>query len=260
MARGARLVSESGYYHVMARGNNKEMIFKHPSEKQYYLDGLKEAIGEGNFKLLSYCIMDNHIHLLLNSDINSMATAFRRINLKFALRYNKKYDRVGHVFQGRYKSEAVETDQYLLAAIRYIHNNPVKAKIVGRAEGYKWSSYRGYLDGQDNLLDSKEKEMIRDMFRGSLEQFRRFHLEDDMLEFLDTKEDLDREREDRARRILKSYRQEYGVEDIKELSHRKETIDKIVTDLLELSKLPHRRIANLLAINRGVVHNIAKKT
>ncbi len=83
MARVARLVSDSGYYHVMARGgNNKEMIFKNPSEKQYYLDELEQAIEEGSLTLLSYCIMDNHIHLLINSDIDSMADAFRRINLK----------------------------------------------------------------------------------------------------------------------------------------------------------------------------------
>lgn len=259
MARVARLVSDSGYYHVMARGNNKEMIFKNTSEKQYYLDELKLAIEEGSLILLSYCIMDNHIHLLINSDIDSMADAFRRIHLKFALRYNKKYNQVGHVFQGRYKSEVINTDQYLLSAIRYIHNNPVKAEIVLKAENYKWSSYRDYLNGGNSLVDSNEKEMIMNMFGGSMEQFQRFHLKDDMLEFLEIKEDLEREREIKAKKILKAYCDKYKVKDIKQLCNNQDAIDEIVIDLLQLSKLSHRRVADLLDINRGIVHNIAKK-
>ena len=259
MARVARLVSDSGYYHVMARGNNKEMIFKNPSEKQYYLDELEQAIEEGSLTLLSYCIMDNHIHLLINSDIDSMADAFRRINLKFALRYNKKYKQAGHVFQGRYKSEVVNTDQYLLSVIRYIHNNPVKAGIVFKAENYKWSSYRDYLNNGNSLVDSNEKEMIMNMLGGSIDQFQRFHLKDDMLEFLEIKEDLEVEREIKARKILKDYCDKYKVKDIKQLCNNKDAIDEIVIDLLQLSKLSHRRVADLLGINRGIVHNIAKK-
>ena len=259
MTRVARLVSDSGYYHVMARGNNKEMIFKNPSEKQYYLDELEQAIEEGSLTLLSYCIMDNHIHILINSDTDSMADVFRRINLKFALRYNKKYDQVGHVFQGRYKSEVVNTDQYLLSAIRYIHNNPVKAGIVFKVENYKWSSYRDYLNSDNSLIDSNEKEMIMDMFGGTIEQFQRFHLKDDMLEFLEIKEDLEREREIKAKKILKAYCDKYKVKDIKQLCNNQYAIDEIVIDLLQLSKLSHRRVADLLGINRGIVHNIAKK-
>ncbi len=259
MARVARLVSDSGYYHVMARGNNKEMIFKNPSEKQYYLDELEQAIEEGSLTLLSYCIMDNHIHLLINSDIDSMADAFRRINLKFALRYNKKYKQAGHVFQGRYKSEVINTDQYLLSVIRYIHNNPVKAGIVFKAENYKWSSYRDYLNSGNSLVDSNEKEMIMNMLGGSIDQFQRFHLKDDMLEFLEIKEDLEVEREIKARKILKDYCDKYKVKDIKQLCNNKDAIDEIVIDLLQLSKLSHRRVADLLGINRGIVHNIAKK-
>ena len=89
--------------------------------------------------------MDNHVHLLINADLDLMADALKRTNIKFAMRYNKKYDRVGHVFQGRYKSEVINTEQYLLGVIRYIHNNPVKAEIVAEAGDYKWSSYNAYM-------------------------------------------------------------------------------------------------------------------
>lgn len=259
MVRIARLESDTGYYHIMARGNNKEMIFRHSSEKQYFLRELQDRINEGDISVLSYCIMDNHVHLLINADLDLMADALKRTNIKFAMRYNKKYDRVGHVFQGRYKSEVINTEQYLLGVIRYIHNNPVKAGIVFKAENYKWSSYRDYLNSGNSLVDSNEKEMIMNMLGGSIDQFQRFHLKDDMLEFLEIKEDLEVEREIKARKILKDYCDKYKVKDIKQLCNNKDAIDEIVIDLLQLSKLSHRRVADLLGINRGIVHNIAKK-
>ena len=204
MGRAARRESDTGYYHVMARGNNKEMIFTDISEKQYFLEELRAKIDEGDISLLSYCVMDNHIHLLIFADLESMTDALRRTNLKFAMRYNTKYNRVGHVFQGRYKSEVINTDKYLLSALRYIHNNPVKAKIVSNAKDYKWSSYRAYIDGDNGLINPKEQEMIMDMVGGSIKLFEQFHLEEDMHEFIEIREDLEQEREERPRRIIES--------------------------------------------------------
>ncbi len=128
-----------------------------------------------------------------------------------------------------------------------------------KAENYKWSSYKDYLNSSSSLLDSNEKEMIMDMFGGSIDQFQRFHLKDDMVEFLEIKEDLEREREIKGRKILKDYCDKYKVEDIKQLCKNQDAIDEIVIDLLQLSKLSHRRVADLLGINRGIVHNIAKR-
>jgi len=259
MGRVARLESDTGYYHVIARGNNKEMIFRHPLEKQYFLGELQNRVDEGDISILSYCVMDNHIHLLINADLDLMAEALKRTNIKFAMRYNTKYDRVGHVFQGRYKSEVINTDQYLLGVIRYIHNNPVKAEIVSEAGDYKWSSYKAYIGKKDSLINPEELEMIMNMFNGSTKLFEQFHLEEDMIEFLEIKEDLERQREERAKRILDNYCNKYGVKDIEQLYDNRNVIEEIVIELIQLTKLSHRRVAEIVGINRGRVHNIARK-
>jgi REP element-mobilizing transposase RayT len=259
MVRTARQESDTGYYHVMARGNNKEMIFRDISEKQYFLEELQAKINEGDISLLSYCVMDNHMHLLIFSDLESMTDALKRINIKFAMRYNTKYNRVGHVFQDRYKSEVINTGKYLLSALRYIHNNPVKAKIVSRAKDYKWSSYKAYINGDNDLINPKEQEMIIDMVGGSIKLFEQFHLEEDMHEFIEIREDLEREREERARRIIDSYCRKYNVDNIDKFHDNRNLLEEIIIELIQLSKLSHRRIAEITGINRGIVHNIAKK-
>ncbi len=199
------------------------------------------------------------MHLLINADLDLMADALKRTNIKFAMRYNKKYDRVGHVFQGRYKSEVINTEQYLLGVIRYIHNNPVKAEIVAEAGDYKWSSYNAYMGKKDSIINPKEKEMIMDMFTGSVKLFEQFHLEEDMQEFLEIKEDLERQREEKAKRIIDNYCNKYGIKDIEQIHNNRNIIEQIVIELIQLTKLSHRRIAEIVGISRGKVHNIAKK-
>lgn len=259
MARGSRKESKTGYYHVMARGNNREMIFKKSSEKQYYLEQLQHKVDEGGISLVAYCLMDNHVHVLIYSDLESMTQALKSINIKFASRYNSEYERVGHVFQDRYKSEVINTDGNLINVMRYIHNNPVKAKMVLRAADYKWSSYRAYIGEKDKLIDLKKKKMIVDMFSGSIEEYEQFHLKEETDEFLEVKEDLEREREERASKIIGKYCKKYRVKTVIELHESRKIVEEIIIELIKKSNLSHRRIAELTGITRGVVHSIAKK-
>ena len=94
------------------------------------LDQLQFQINENNIKVAAHCIMDNHVHLLINADILIMSESLKWINIKFASKYKYKYERVGHVFQGRYKSETINNESHLVQVLRYIHNNPVSAKMV----------------------------------------------------------------------------------------------------------------------------------
>ena len=259
MAREARTESQTGYYHVMMRGNNREMIFNQTVEKQYFMELLQQQADEEKILIAAYCLMDNHGHLLIKSDLQIMSEALKWINIKFAQRYNYKYKQIGHVFQDRYKSEVINTEEHLIQVMRYIHNNPVKAKIVSKISDYKWSSYKSYTEKKNKLISSEERQMIIDLFSGSIKQFEKFHLEEEITEFLETKEDLEREREDKAKRIIDKYCQQYEIIDAKELKNRKGVLEKVVIEILEKSHLSHRRIAELVGVTRGRVHNIAKK-
>ncbi len=261
MARSARLESPTGYYHVMIRGNNRETIFKKAVEKRYFIELLQHTIEENKIAIVAYCLMDNHIHLLLHSELQTMSKALKWINIKFAGRYNHKYERIGHVFQDRFKSEIIDTEGYLIRALRYIHNNPVKAKMVSDVSAYKWSSYNSYTGRGNVLVDAAEKQIILGLFQGSIERFKIFHLKEDDHEFLETEEDLERDRLEKAQNIINKYRQRNQDRNggIDGLNLGKETLEEVILELIKRSHLSHRKIAELVGVNRGVVHRIAKK-
>ena len=137
--------SETGIYHVVLRGINKQTIFEDDEDNEKFLLTLNQYKKKSGYKILAYCLMGNHIHLLMKTEDESLGQCFKRIGVSYVQWYNMKYYRVGHLFQDRYKSEVVETDDYFKAVIRYIHWNPLKARIVTRLVDYPWSSYREYL-------------------------------------------------------------------------------------------------------------------
>ncbi len=107
---------------------------------------MKETKAVSEYKLFAYCLMGNHIHLLIKEEKELLEQIFKRIGGKFVYWYNIKYQRIGHLFQDRFKSEPVEDDAYLFTVLRYIHQNPVKAKLCEKIEDYKFSSYKEYTD------------------------------------------------------------------------------------------------------------------
>ena len=145
MPRQARKKSESGIYHIMLRGINQQQIFEDDEDCEKFLQVIKDCKAISGFKLFAYCLMGNHIHLLLKEEKEPLEQILRRIGARFVYWYNIKYQRVGHLFQDRFKSESVETDEYFLTVLRYIHQNPVKAGICKKVEEYKFSSYNEYV-------------------------------------------------------------------------------------------------------------------
>lgn len=129
----------------MLRGINRKDLFVEDEDKAYFLAILADKKECGEYLLPAYCLMDNHVHLLLQEQDSEISTIMKRINITYASYFNRKYERIGPLFQDRYRSEKIETEPYLLAVTRYIHRNPVKAGIVRGLAGYKWSSYGEYM-------------------------------------------------------------------------------------------------------------------
>jgi len=145
MPREARKMSCSGIYHVMIRGVNKETIFKDDRDREMFLRLLKHYKTKLNCIVVhAYCLMDNHVHILIEDEDDKISEFMKNVTSVYAGEFNKKYKRIGHLFQERFKSQNVENDYYLLRLVRYIHRNPEKAGIC-KAEEYKWSSYREYI-------------------------------------------------------------------------------------------------------------------
>ena len=154
MPRCARKKSESGIYHIMFRGINKQNIFEEPDDYRKALELLLEAKEKSELELYAYCFMPNHIHLLLKEGKSPIGETFKTFGTKYAYWYNTKYSRVGHLFQDRFKSEPVEDTEYFCVALRYILQNPVKAGLAKNAADHPYSSYRD-LFSDNSLTDRK---------------------------------------------------------------------------------------------------------
>ncbi len=146
MARVARERSRTGIYHIMLRGINRQTIFEDNQDRVRFLDILEEYKDICEFVFYGYCLMDNHVHLLIKETKESVSDIIKRICSSYVYWYNAKYKRCGHLFQERFKSEIVETDSYFLTVLRYIHQNPLNAKIAESVAGSKWTSYKEYIE------------------------------------------------------------------------------------------------------------------
>lgn len=154
--REARTKSKTGIYHIIWRGANRQEIFHDDKDWIQFLDTLKRYKIKYQLAIYAWCLMGNHVHLLIKEGNEDISITMKRIGISYAKYYNWRYITTGHLFQDRFKSENVETTSYLLTVVRYIHQNPVKARIVNHAAEWKWSSCRGYY-GQPvypgNMLD-----------------------------------------------------------------------------------------------------------
>ncbi len=142
-------------YHITSRGNHKNVIFIEENDFKIYISLLKENIkfyASDNYQLLAFCLMNNHVHLLLKTDLAPPPRFISRLHSKYAIYFNNKYDKVGHLFQDRYYSETISDNLQLLVASRYIHLNPVRAGLTQKPEEYKWSSYTTYISNSINNL------------------------------------------------------------------------------------------------------------
>lgn len=157
--------AESGFYHVMLRGNGRQLIFEDDADRREFLSCLDNAIEREGVSLIAWCLMDNHVHLIIDDSHDRLSTVMYRIGMKYAMYFNNRHQREGHLFEGRFKSSPIESDEYLVQAVRYVLNNPVAAGI-STLEGYRWSSYAEYC-GERGLTNTKP---ILDMF-SSVEDF-----------------------------------------------------------------------------------------
>jgi len=157
MPRRPRLLVDGGYYHLLARGNNRLFVFDVEGDRGYtkFKDLMKESKERFSWKIMHYCLMANHIHILgwIERGVE-MPQLMQFLLLGYSRWYRKRASYVGHLWQGRYKSPLIEKESYFLECGRYIERNPVRAGIVKRVKDYRWTSYRHYAYGEgDPLLD-----------------------------------------------------------------------------------------------------------
>lgn len=193
MARPLRIEYPGAWYHVMNRGANRNRVFSKVDDYELFINVLKEACGLFNVYISAYCLMSNHYHIVVHTPEGNLSRFMRHVNGVYTQRFNSKYKRDGTLFRGRYKAILIQADEYLTHVVKYVHQNPLKAKMTNDLNNYKWSSHQFYLKGKsdsgwldiNNLLayfSSKKKESII-MYK----EFMDIGLDDEVMKFYSKK-------------------------------------------------------------------------
>ncbi len=184
MGRKPRIEYHGAVYHVIKRGNNREYIFEGEEQKEFLLGLIKEYKRRMNFELYGFILMDNHYHMIIKTTGAPLQDIMHRINYKYSKYYNYVNSRTGHVFENRYKGILVKEDKYLLSLLRYVHQNPVRARLCDRVSDYQWSSdlyYRKNISGEivdiDFIFDIFSKDRLK-----AIKAYRKFMDADEMEE------------------------------------------------------------------------------
>jgi len=156
MTRKPRILIENACYHVMSRGNQKQVVFFKQRDFSKYLQLLKKYKLRYKIKVYAYCLMKNHIHLILDpKNPKDMSKFIKGLNMSYAIWFNKEYSKVGHLWQSRFKSMVIQRDRYLLNCMQYVEFNPVRSNIASNIFEYPWSSYAlRVLNKNNGILDS----------------------------------------------------------------------------------------------------------
>lgn len=154
MPRKPRVFSSIGIYHVVIRSVNQQIIFEENADYQKFLFILSDCKEKYDVDIYAYCLMDNHIHLLLYSSPDDLSKFFDSLGTRFVRWYNVKYKRSGHLFQDRFHSFPIEDESYYLATLCYIHNNPVAARVCIAPSEYRWSSFNAFYGAKNNIVNT----------------------------------------------------------------------------------------------------------
>jgi len=226
------------------QGINKEYIFNHIKDIEKYLKIAKNIKEEVDLQIVSYCVMNNHIHLLIYTDnVEELTKFMHKTNLMFAKYYNRKYNRVGYVFRDRYKTQPIFSEKHLYCCIDYIHNNPVKAHICTSPSEYKYSSYNQNLFETNSLVNDNIRKYIED---------RKFKENDNsdfiFMEYDDNKEKI-------CEKVINEFllKNNIGIKDIKE---NKNLLKNLLYDLKNEYKISYRMMEKKLRIGRETLRKL----
>ena len=253
MPRNARVRSNTGIYHIILRGINRQNIFEDEEDCIKFLETIAVYKQKCGFQIYAYCLMGNHLHLLIKEGNEELGLVFRRIGASYVYWYNWKYKRSGHLFQDRYKSEAVEDENYLLTVIRYIHQNPLKAKIVEDIAKYRWSSYSEYIDGNKICDTDYVLKIFSENNLLALEKFKKFMYDKSEDKVLDIQDENFRLTDEEAKGIIKKICKTSNIAEFQKLDLSKK--DKYIKVLRD-SGISTRQLARLTGVSRSIIMKI----
>jgi REP element-mobilizing transposase RayT len=252
MPRTERQKSKTAIYHIWFRGINRQRIFEEDTDYYQFLEILESVKKRSGFSLYAYCLMDNHVHLLIKENAEPISTIVKRLGARYVFWYNRKYKRCGHLFQDRYKSDAIEDDAHFIVVLRYILQNPVRAGICGRADEYKWCSL-GSATGALRLVDESEL----------MEIIQKREMKRQVGELLKESPYMDGRRGRKARHTdeeaTRMMENACGVSTVPEFQRMRHEEQQNITIKLYRLGLSIRQLARVTGFSKGIVEKWLKK-
>jgi len=252
MPRGRRREGYTGVYHVIIRGINRQTIFEDDEDRLRLLETLERYKRISKFRLFCYCLMDNHIHLLVEEREESISKAIQRISASYVYWYNAKYGRVGHLFQGRYRRESIDTYRYFQTVLRYIHQNPLKARIVSNVFDYRWTSIHEFLH-RPKLVDVDHVLRMFSSERNiAIKTFIQFIQEPNNDKCLDDNVTIKYSDDD-----VREYLTQLGIPNSSAIQQmNKEKRNKLLLELKKIDGISLRQLARITGISKSVIARI----
>jgi Transposase and inactivated derivatives len=240
----------------MMRGINRQDIFLDDEDYQRFLETMKRVKESRSCAIYGYCLLGNHVHLLLHEEEKELSVIMKRIGTSYAWWYNQKHDRVGHVFQNRFQSETVETEAYLLGVLRYIHNNPVKAKLAAKPEEYKWSSCQAYYGEKDSfglVYTSFILDILHSNREIAIKQFAEFMQKTNTDQFMDVPVKQRKSDEDLAQEVQELLNgQPIGILQSLDIEQR----NNIIKQIKRIEGATQRQIARVTGIHQSIIFKV----
>ena len=255
MPRKPRQRSQTDCYHVMVRGLNKLAVFNDKRGKTRILNLIRENCKEYNVKIYAYCMMSNHFHLLLQAELKELSAFMAKILASYAHYYNYRHQRIGYVFQDRYKSQCVETEDYFWSCVRYIHLNPVKAGLCKNIDDYNHSSINEYYQTREEgrrVLAEIACKMCQKEFKNK-KAFMDFHKISTRDFFIDIPEEERLQRVKTAKDILweMEYELKTSAEEILDYSKTRKNFEQRLRGLFHISQKASQEIIKLIKNELG---------
>ena len=249
MSTTIRRISETGFYHIYARGVGGQIIYEDDIDHKAFLSTVARQLGKAgqDVEVIAWCLMDNHFHMLVRGDVDRIAQVMQVSLSSYARNFNKRYGRKGHLFQNRFGSQAIGSEEYFLQAVRYIHQNPLRSHIAA-TESYRWSSYREYIS-TPVLVNT---ELVLETL-GSREAFVDFHR---MLSTIELVEPGDSRGAIVAKIALETAIDELGVDTLHSIQSLSKAERNLCIARLRKRELTVRQISRLTGISRSVIQRI----
>ena len=258
MPRKPREYGISNVYHIVLRGNDRQDIFYDEQDRYIFLDRLKENKQKFDYSIYAYCLMDNHVHMIIKVKDEFLSKSMQVLETRYSTYFNKKLNRSGHLFENRFFSKKVESLNYFLLVCKYVHRNPEKAGME-RTENYKWSSFKDYINEKDETNKNKiiDRGVLLHYFNDNLKEFKKYTLLNDDKEQMNNYAEFELKNKLNEEELANIIKVKFGLKNASDVSLlNKEEMDKIIINLKEVQGTSIAQISRVIKVTPYYIKKI----